>query len=296
MLIANPLFDSAFKFLMQDLNVARHFISVILNRNIEIESFEATEDALINENSETGFSSQRMDFHATIIEENGTKRKVLIELQKSHTLTDISRFRRYLAKSYYDSDTLPKNTEHDEIISIYILGFKLNIPVAVVKTSTQLIDASTQELLDAHTDDDVFMRKLHHESIFIDTTKLTHKMQNRVDRLLAVFNQSYITESKFTLEVPIDELTIADDDLIVMNRLNYALLDKEVRHKLSVQAEYQMVIDKEEKRVTEQAKYDTTIEIAKKMLRANVAIEDIQIFTNLSIEEISKIQNDNNQA
>ena len=182
MLIANPLFDSAFKFLMQDLTVARHFISVILNRNIEVEGFEATEDALINANSETGFSSQRMDFHATITEKNGTKRKVLIELQKSHTLTDISRFRRYLAKSYYDTDNLPKNIQHEEIISIYILGFKLNIPVAVVKTSTQLIDAGTQELLNANTDDDVFMRKLHHESIFIDTTKLTRKMQNRVDR------------------------------------------------------------------------------------------------------------------
>ena len=101
MLIANPLFDSAFKFLMKDLTVARHFLSVILNREIQVEGFEATEDVLINSNSETGFSAQRMDFHATIVEASGNTRKVLIELQKSHTLTDISRFRRYLAKAYW---------------------------------------------------------------------------------------------------------------------------------------------------------------------------------------------------
>ncbi|MFM2344008.1 MAG: hypothetical protein RLZZ210_617 [Pseudomonadota bacterium] len=285
MLIANPLFDSAFKFLMQDLTVARHFISIILNRNIEIEGFEATEDALINTNRETGFSSQRMDFHATIIEENGTKRKVLIELQKSHTLTDISRFRRYLAKSYYDTDTLPKNAEHEEIISIYILGFKLNIPVAVVKTSTQLIDASTQELLNANTDDDVFIRKLHHESIFIDTTKLTNKMQNRVDRLLAVFNQTYITENKFTLDIPVDDLTIPNTDLVLINRLNYALLDKELRHNLSVQAEYQMVIDKEISTVEQKAK----LEIAKSMKNEGLDNNLILKLTSLTQEEIDKL-------
>jgi len=290
MLIANPLFDSAFKFLMKDLTVARHFLSVILNREIQVEGFEATEDVLINSNSETGFSAQRMDFHATIVEASGNTRKVLIELQKSHTLTDISRFRRYLAKAYYDSDTLAKNNQHEEIISIYILGFKLNIPVAVVKTSTQLIDAGTQEILNANTDDDTFMRKLHHESIFIDTTQLTHKMQNRVDRLLSVFNQKYATESKYALDIPIDELTIANDDLIVINRLNYALMDKDIRHKLSVQAEYQNVIDTETDEITRKAEYKKTIEIAKNMLKRNTPIEYIMEDTGLSLEQIQNIQ------
>jgi hypothetical protein len=285
MLIANPLFDSAFKFLMQDLKVARYFIGVLLNREIEIEGFEATEDELINVSRETGFSTQRMDFHATIIEENGVRRKVLIELQKSHTLTDISRFRRYLAKAYYDGDTLSKNNAYDEIISIYILGFKLNTPVAVVKTSTQLIDASTQELIDANTDDDTFMRKLHHESIFIDTTKLTHKMQSLVDRLLAVFNQSYITENKYTLDIPLDILPRIEEELILVNRLNYALLDKELRHKLSVQAEYQKVVDKENIDIVDKAKLD----IARKLKKRNLPIEYIIEDTGLTKEQIDKL-------
>jgi hypothetical protein len=245
MLIANPLYDSAFKYLMQDLTVARHFISVILNREVAVEGFESTEETLINEHNRTGFATQRMDFHANIIEADGTQRKVLIELQKSHASTDIGRFRRYLASAYHDRDTPSKNDNHVEIISIYILGFELNIPVAVVKTSTQLIDANTQELLDANTDDDSFMRKLHHESVFIDTTKLPRKMQSRVDRLLAVFNQHYITANKYELDLPIDDIKAADDDFLVINRLNYALLDKDVRNALSSQAEYQKVLDRE---------------------------------------------------
>lgn len=289
MLIANPLFDSAFKFLMKDLKVARYFLSVLLNREIEIEGFEATEDDLINQSRETGFSTQRMDFHATLIEENGIKRKVLIELQKSPTLTDISRFRRYLAKAYYDTDTLPKNAEHNEIISIYILGFKLNTPVAVVKTSTKLIDASTQELLDANTDDDTFMRKLHHESIFIDTTKLTHKMQNRVDRLLAVFNQDYITDNKYSLDIPLDNFPKIDEELCLLNRLNYALLDKELRHELSVQAEYQLVVENSQKQAQYEGETKAKIEIAKSMKNEGDSIEKISRITGLTQEQIDKL-------
>ncbi len=289
MLIANPLYDSAFKYLMQDLNVARHFISVILNRGIDVEGFAATEDVLVNENNISGFSTQRMDFYAIISEENGTKRKVLIDLQKSHTSTDISRFRRYLAKAYYDSDTLQKNDEHIEIISIYILGFKLNTPVAVVKTNTQLIDANTQELLDVNTDDDTFMRKLHHESVFIDTTQLTHKMQSRVDRLLSVFNQGYATQNKYELDIPVDETSIAQDEFLVINRLNYALLDKDVRHNLSVQAEYQKVLNKEQKESELQGKLEGKLEIAKIMKQEGLDIQLISKLTSLNTEEILKL-------
>ncbi len=296
MLIANPLYDSAFKYLMQDFKVASHFISVILNRDVEVQGFESTEDVLVNEQSLHGFSTHRMDFNAIITEYNGTTRKVLIELQKSHTSTDISRFRRYLAKSYYDSATLPKNNEHVEIISIYILGFKLNLPVAVVRTSTQLIDAHTQELLDANTDDDVFMRKLHHESVFIDTTKLTHKMQNRVDRLLMVFNQNYITENKYELDIP-DDAKPLNEDALLMNRLNYALLDAKVRHELSVQVEYQKVIDKEYREFELKGRIDGRLEgklegkleIAKGMKMKGLDMSLIVELTGLSEQEISKL-------
>jgi hypothetical protein len=133
-----------------------------------------------------------MDFIAVIIEPNGNKRKVLIELQKGRRSTDIGRFRRYLAQNYEARAVLNAKEVNLEIISIYILGFPLNVPVAVVKTSTKLIDASTEQELDARTDDESFIRQLHHESIFVDTTKLSSKLNTKIDRLLALFNQEYV--------------------------------------------------------------------------------------------------------
>jgi predicted transposase/invertase (TIGR01784 family) len=292
MLIANPIYDGAFKYLMKDKNIARHFLSILLNREIAIEDFKATEESFISDASKTGFVSQRMDFHATIIEENGNKRKVLIELQKSHKQTDLGRFRRYLSKAYYDADTIQRNHEYQEIIAIYILGFPLDIPVAVVRTSTKLIDASTQQELNANTDDEAFIRQLHHESIFIDVTKLSEKMQTRVDRLLSIFNQTYVTKNLYSLDLPTEtavESGIHKDDFKIIERLNSALPEKEVREHLIAQAEFQLEISNMLDKEILEAKLDSKLEIARKMKARNTPIEYIIEDTGLTIEQIKNL-------
>ncbi|MFM2343877.1 MAG: hypothetical protein RLZZ210_485 [Pseudomonadota bacterium] len=302
MLIANPIYDSAFKFLMKSKDMAKHFLSVLLDREIEIESFDATEDTFINTSNITGFSTQRMDFSATITEPNGKKRKVLIELQKSHTDTDISRFRRYLASAYYDKDNVIKNNEHKEIISIYILGFSLKTPVAVVRTSTQLIDATTGEQLNANTDDETFIRKLHHESIFIDTSKLDKKLNTRIDKLLSIFNQKYTDKNlnNFTLSIPVEKMDSEDVALVLplAEHLNKALMDEPTRSHLMAQEEFNLALErniqKEKmeavaeavKKAEEDAKQKEKLEMAKALQVEGMPIEMIMRITKLSREEI----------
>lgn len=325
MLIANPIYDSAFKYLMKDKRVARHFLSVLLNREIAVEDFMQTEDSYPNIFRDTGFTSQRLDFKATITDEDGTKRKVLIELQKSQRQADIGRFRKYLASNYYDSSLQQHSQEHDEIIAVYILGFSLNIPVAVVRTSKQLLDASTQMPLDMTTDDESFIRKLHHESVFVDITKLTTKMRTRVDRLLSIFNQQYVAnpnfklkqnnsennsenftkiQSNYTLDIPedliLDCLRSNLEDYHMLERLNIALLPEEVRSKmiseLEFQAEIESMIQKSEnKKFTEgvqQGIEQGKIEIAKQMIKSGsgLSIEQISQFTGLNIKDIENIK------
>jgi len=295
MLIANPIYDSAFKFMMKDKAVAEHFLSVILSRKVELEYFEETEFTVTNTTNITGFSTQRMDFKAIITEENQIKRKVLIELQKSHTDTDIARFRRYLANAYHDKDTVKKNKEHQEIISIYILGFKINTPVAVVKTSTKLIDATTGEELDAHTDDETFIRKLHHESIFIDTTKLSEKSNTRIDKILTIFNQKYTHERNFVLEI--SENQLEQEDILVAKRLEFALFDDKTRDDLTVQEEYTISLTENIRKEKEQDIQNAELkglekgklEIAKSMKIKGLDIQLIHELTQLTKEQIEKL-------
>ncbi len=299
MLIANPIYDSAFKFMMQDQTVAEHFLSVILSRTVSLEHFEETEFTVTNTVNITGFSTQRMDFKAVITEANNRKRKVLIELQKTHTDTDIAWFRRYLANAYHDNDTLKKNADHQDIIAIYILGFKLNTPVAVVKTSTQLIDATTGNILDANTDDETFIRKLHHESIFIDTTQLNEKTNTRIDKLLTIFNQRYRNEANYVLDI--SESQFEQNDVLVAKRLAFALLDRKTKTELTVQEEYMTAlmsnIAKEKVQAAQEAKQEgrqegadlAKLTIAKTMLSAGLSTEQIIQFTGLSQEQINAL-------
>ena len=245
MKLLNPIYDASFKYLMQDTRAARFFLSILLDKDIEVESFQPQEITLRNEERNTGFSTPRMDFIATIIEEDGRKRKVLIELQQCFYKNDITRFRSYLGRNYMTQDTSNNQKQDLEIIAIYILGFKLNIPVAVVKTSTQLIDASTKQPLEAKTDDEEFIRQLHHESIFIDTTKLSNKLQNRIDRLLAIFNPQYRDKHKPTITLP-DEIaqnlkqlnTKKEQENIIIKKLEDALCDEEILYAIDQQEKF----------------------------------------------------------
>ncbi|MFM2343887.1 MAG: hypothetical protein RLZZ210_495 [Pseudomonadota bacterium] len=294
MKIANPIYDGAFKFLMEDLTVARRFISILLNREIEVDSFKPQEIPLSDVNKDSGFSAQRLDFIAIIVEPNGMRRKVLIELQKGRNKADAGRFRRYLASNYSKSDIVNGEALDLEIISIYILGFSLdNMPVAVVKTSTKLIDASTQQELNVTTDDETFIRQLHHESIFIDTTKLSDKMQTKVDKLLAIFNQKFKDDKKYTMTIPNDIACVLDDD-IFLKRLESALEDADTLFKLNEQIKYQEELNKQREKDIQQAsqkaakhaKYENTIEIAKSMKLEGDAIEKISRITGLTQEQI----------
>jgi hypothetical protein len=292
MKIANPIYDGAFKFLMEDLTVARRFISILLIREIEVDSFKPQEISLNDIEKDSGFSSQRMDFIAIIIEPNNTRRKALIQLHQGGDKTDVGRFRRCLTTNYYKLDA---NDEalNLETISIYILDFSLdNIPVAVVKTSTKLIDAITQQEINMTIDDESFIRSLHHESIFIDITKLNDGMQTKVDKLLSIFNQKFKDDKKYTMTIPNDVIHALDDDIFV-KRLENALKDSDTLFQLTEQIKFQENLNKEREliaqQVAKQAKYDNTVEIAKAMKLDGLSIENIIKYSGLTQEEIDSL-------
>ncbi|MCB1192282.1 MAG: hypothetical protein H7A23_21760 [Leptospiraceae bacterium] len=107
MKIANPIYDIAFKYLMEDLNIAKGIIGRIINRKILEIDFKPTEyvtyiDFLDGKAGKT----MRMDFRAIILNKAGEKQKVLIELQKSKKSLELKRFRNYLGDQYRRPDNI----------------------------------------------------------------------------------------------------------------------------------------------------------------------------------------------
>ena len=163
MLIANPIYDVVFKYLFDDNAVAISFLSLILKKDIVKLEFRPTELKLKKEHERHSITISRIDFSATIQENDGTQNLVVIEIQKAKFSTDIMRFRRYLGSQYMDENNQYELKEEAEnlyqptkkvalpIISIYFLGHKLDhtdAPVIKVARSYHDLSKKGNDIID----------------------------------------------------------------------------------------------------------------------------------------------------
>ncbi|MDR3246757.1 MAG: hypothetical protein LBT50_10035, partial [Prevotellaceae bacterium] len=105
--IANPMYDTVFKRLMENDRVVKFFIGTLLEEevlSVDIRPQEYTYQVKEKKEGEKiialGYSIYRVDFMATIKTKEGEHKKILIEVQKAWDKGDAMRFRNYLAEQY----------------------------------------------------------------------------------------------------------------------------------------------------------------------------------------------------
>ncbi len=121
--IANPIYDSVFKFLMEDTPSAILLLSTIIEETIISLEFLPQENVL--QLSNRSLTVYRLDFCAKIKTAHGEK-QVLIEIQKAKLPSDIMRFRRYLGEQYSK-----KSNRYEVIDSQGKLTYKL-LPILTI--------------------------------------------------------------------------------------------------------------------------------------------------------------------
>ena len=196
MIIANPIYDVVFKYLLDDAEIARALLSTILGEKI-IHLQVKPQETMIS--SETGeIKIFHLDFKATIELVEGGQKTVLIELQKAKKTFDILRFRKYLGENY-TKEEVRKNAKGEvesfslEIVTIYMLGFKLEgINVPVLKVGRKYMDAVTSQEIEAKNE---FIDNLTHESYTIQIPRLKHNQQNQLEEVLEIFSQDFVTDN-----------------------------------------------------------------------------------------------------
>ena len=194
-LIANPIYDSVFKYMMEDDRVAKILLSALLQKDIidlQMKPHEYTEMM------QTRISMLRIDFAATVRNQDGSTQLILIELQKTWLATETLRFRQYLGTQYLDKkNVLPKDVNPNgygiPIVSIYILGHKLG------------------DLEEG-------------------------RLRNRLEKILQVFDQEYCLKDNEHL-MELDEEALGDDGRLIVGRLMKAAIAPEVRRAMEVEDE-----------------------------------------------------------
>jgi hypothetical protein len=99
--VANPIYDSVFKYLMEDERIARTVLSALLKKEVaevQIRRNEYTNGYRDN------ISMFRIDFGARVREDDGSLRLILIKLQKTWLETETLRFRQYLGAQYANKE------------------------------------------------------------------------------------------------------------------------------------------------------------------------------------------------
>ncbi len=243
MIIANPIYDIVFKYLMEDNEIAKGLISRIIGEEIiEIEVQPQEKPAEVNFDTIT-VAMLRFDFIAVIRTEGGGLKKVLIELQKTRENIDTQRFRDYLGEQYKQKNKDFNGVESMlEIVTIYFLGTRLSgINTPVLKVKNCLIDVARDKpfVPNPKTGLHDFIRLLNHESYTIQIPRLKKSIQNNLIKVLSIFSQEYQTNDKHKLDFT-DEV---NDPFLqnMLNRLLRAVADEKLRQQMDMEDEVDRV-------------------------------------------------------
>ena len=232
--IANPLYDSVFKFLMEDEIVARTLLSALLKKEIVSVEMRPNEYS----NREDGrVSIFRIDFGAIVREENGEEHLILIEVQKSWRSTEITRFRQYLGTQYENKRNVDANGKPLPIVSVYILGHKVGkITEPVIYVSRKYLDYDSNEIKIGVPDP--FVERLTHNSIIVQVPYLRRSARNRVEKIMSIFDQTYIQDGD-SHYVSISGRDISEDAEMkrIINRLATAAVNPDIRMIMNIEDE-----------------------------------------------------------
>ena len=238
MQIINPIYDSAFKYLMDNNQVAKLMISAIIGEEIEELILDATvlkvdvAKETPREEKETiaptFFTILRIDFAARIKSADGSIKEVLIEIQKAKLSTDIMRFRSYLGERYSNENvSVMVNGQRKAlpILPIYFLGHPLeHTDATIIKVNRQYIDLVTGEQIQGKEE---FIESLTHNSIVIQISKLKQRRRNDLEALLSIFDQDNIASDRHILNIR--EEDIPEKYRPILRRLLEAVSEKKVR-------------------------------------------------------------------
>ena len=282
---------------MEDERIAKTLLSALLKK--EVVAVEMRRNEYTN-GVRDNISMFRIDFGAHVKEPDGTIRLVLIELQKTWLETETLRFRQYLGAQYSNPENVPSENNKDgyaiPMVAIYLLGHRvgdINVPVLYVKHKAYDYDGNVV------TDGipDPFVESLIHDSIIVQIPLLHGQVNNRLEKVLSVFDQSQKNGSdRHVLNV--NDTPFDDDDEMqyLLRRLLMAAANAQLRQEMNVEDEYFKALEDrdtalmiKDKKLAEQAEQ---LEQNKSELEQNKAqLKTMALLlsnSGMSVEEIAK--------
>ena len=263
----NPIYDAVFKYLMEDERIARTILSALLKKDIirvEVRPHEYS-------NTQRGsLSIYRIDFGATIREADGSEHLILIELQKTWLPTETLRFRQYLGVQYENPRNIVNESADQHalpMVAVYLLGHKVgDIEEPVIYVRHQTFDYNGRPVTKGLPN--AFVDSLTHDSIIVQIPRLHGQINNRLDEVLSVFDQTRQDADDQKMLCLDDSLYPEDDADMqrILRRLLMAATDADMRMDMNVENEYYSIIEKQDTEILQHKREleEKEVQLAKK--------------------------------
>ncbi|WP_308265905.1 hypothetical protein [Prevotella sp.] len=244
--VANPIYDSVFKYIMEDERIAKTMLSALLKKEVVHVTVRPHEYS--NTTRDT-LSMFRIDFAATVREREGNDIKdriVLIELQKTWLNTETLRFRQYLGAQYSNKNNIREAEDKGfayPMVAVYLLGHRVgNIKEPIVYVNHDVFDYNGNVVEDGNMEP--FVESLTHNSIIVQIPLLHGNVNNRLEKVLSVFDQTLVDgDTQQVLKIDEDKFADDNDMLYVLHKLTAAAANSEMRQDMNVEDEYYKAIE-----------------------------------------------------
>lgn len=250
MTIANPLYDTIFKKLMENDRAAKFFIGTLLEQNIhalQVITQEFPNPKDVDKSSAVTIGSKdqqsqevsakdffQLDFIATILTDTGGPEKVHVEIQKIKNFIEPRMLSNFQAVHYNRKGTFDYEKRKLLSITIYILGFNLpDIESACIKLEQTYEDLISNKRINHKID---FIEKLSQDCYIVQVNRITDRFETSLDKLLSVFEQSNFLDGRKLMKDfnhAIDEENIK----LMIDILHHASIDPEQRKMMEVEEE-----------------------------------------------------------
>ena len=307
--VANPLYDAVFKYLMEDDRIAKTILAALLKKKVIDVKIRRNEYA--NLTRRESISMFRIDFAATVLDGDNKPHLMLIELQKTWLPTETLRFRRYLALQYNNEENMLKE-EHEKyaipMVAIYLLGHcigKIEEPVIYVNHHAYTYDGKKVE----EGIPDPFVESLQHDSIVVQIPLLHGRVNNRLEKVLCLFDQTNVADNKKVIKVD-DKQFEGDNDMeYIVRRLQSAAADPDMRYQMNAEDEFFKELEARDSLIMEKdgqlkekdgqlkekdGQLKEKDEMLRKMIKGmqenGMSLDDISKMLNKTVDEIKQIE------
>lgn len=300
--IANPIYDSVFKYLMEDERIVRTLLSALLKK--EVVEVEVRRHEYTNGRRDK-ISMFRIDFGAQVRQSDGSTKLILIELQKTWLETETLRFRQYLGAQYANPENIQKDDHRGNaipMVAVYLLGHRVgDIDEPVLYVKHKAYDYNNVEVTKGIPDP--FVESLVHDSIIVQIPLLRRTASNRLDKVLSVFDQTLKDKHNHQM-LNVDEEQYAGDAELqhILHRLLVAASDAQLRQDMNVEDEYFSAIENRDtklmvcnRRIEEQENIIKEQQarmrgMVKALLDSGMPLKQIAELTGYNVEDIQAMQ------